>query len=263
MQQTPRVQLVGAGPGDPDLLTIRALRAIRCAGVIVHDRLVSPDVLAFAPRTARMVPVGKTAGRHPVPQDDINRMLVELAGRHAGVVRLKGGDPFVFGRGGEEAEALRAAGIEVEIIPGISAAQGAAASLGLPLTQRGLVTGLRYVTGHCRADLPLDLDWAGLADPETTLVVYMGAASIAEFAARLTAHGMPPDLPVAAVSAATTPDERHLVSRLDRIGADAAAAALPSPTLFVIGRVVALMPRAEICAAVRPFAADAREAAHA
>ena len=139
-------------------------------------------------------------------------------------MRLKGGDPLIFGRGGEEAEAVRAAGIPVEIVPGVTAAQAAAAATGVCLTRRGLATGLRYVTGHCRADAPLDLDWAGLADPATTLVVYMGAANMAEIAARLMAHGMPGDMPVLAVAAATLPRERRLVSRLDAIARDAAEA---------------------------------------
>ncbi len=263
MQQIARVQLVGAGPGDPDLLTVRALRAVQSAEVVVHDRLVSPDILALAPRAALMVPVGKKAGSHPVPQTRINQMLVELGRRHCRVVRLKGGDPFIFGRGGEEAEALRAAGIAVEIVPGITAAQGAAAAIGLPLTQRGVVTGLRYVTGHCRADQPLDLDWAGLANTDTTLVVYMGAANIAEFARQLIAHGMPADLPVLAISAATTARERHLSSSLARIAADAASAALPSPTLFVVGEVVSLLPDAQVACVIATGFENLREAANA
>ncbi len=246
MGQIPRVHLVGAGPGDPDLLTLRAARLISRAQILVHDRLVSPEVLALAPANARLIPVGKTAGSHPVPQERINAMLVELALTGARLVRLKGGDPFIFGRGGEEAEALRAAGIVAEIVPGITAAQGAAASLGLPLTQRGLVTGLRYVTGHCRGDRPLELDWPSLADVETTLVIYMGAATIAEIAARLIEHGMPAELPVLGVSSATTAHARHFTSTLATVAEDAAGAALASPALFVIGRVVALLPAAAV-----------------
>ncbi len=263
MSQNARVLLVGAGPGDPDLLTVRALRALQAADVVVHDRLVSPEILALIPSKTPLVPVGKAAGRHLVPQGRINEMLVDLAQERACVVRLKGGDPFVFGRGGEEAEALRAAGIDVEVVPGVTAAQGAAASLGMPLTHRGLATGLRYVTGHCRSDLPLDLDWAGLADDQTTLVVYMGAASIAEFAERLVDRGLAADLPVLAVSRATTPNERHLVSTLGRIAAETATAMLPTPTLFVIGWVVALLPQAEIVAHAVGRAGAVREAAHA
>src|SRR5690606_34464728 len=151
-----RVYLVGAGPGDPELLTVKAASLIRQADVIVHDRLVAPEILALAPKTVRRVPVGKEPKRHPVPQARINELLIDLAHRGLGVVRLKGGDPLIFGRGSEEAAALRAAGVAVEIVPGITAAQGAAAVTGVPLTHRGLATGVRYVTGHCRDDGPLD-----------------------------------------------------------------------------------------------------------
>ena len=227
---------------------------------MVHDRLVSPEVLALAPAAGAAHRRGQDARHHPVPQERINALLVELAMQGRTVVRLKGGDPLVFGRGGEEAEAVRAAGIPVEIVPGITAAQAAAAATVVPLTQRGLATGLRYVTGHCRADAPLELDWAGLADPATTLVVYMGAASMAEIASRLIAHGMPGDLPVLAVAAATTPDERRLVSRLDSIARDAAGAGLGAPVLFIIGRVVELYRPEWIAGALR---GEIRERLHA
>jgi uroporphyrin-III C-methyltransferase len=232
------VLLVGAGPGDPELLTVRAARALAAAEVVVHDRLVSAEVLAMAPAAARRIDVGKTPKNHPVPQERINALLIELAAKGLIVVRLKGGDPLIFGRGGEEAEALRAAGVPLEIVPGVTAAQAAAAATGVGLTRRGLATGVRYVTGHCRGDAPLELDWAGLADPATTLVVYMGAASIGEIAARLMAHGMPGDTPVLAVAAVTLSRERRLLSRLDAIARDAAEAGLAAPVLFIIGRVV-------------------------
>ena len=233
-----RVYLVGAGPGDPDLLTVKAVRLMERADVVVHDRLVSPELLAMVPSSVHRVDVGKAPRSHPVPQERINDILVDFARKGFTVVRLKGGDPSIFGRGSEEAAALIAAGVPVEFVPGITAAQGAAAAAGLPLTHRGLARGVRYVTGHCKRDLPLDLDWDGLADPETTLVVYMGAANIAEIAARLIEKGMPPALPVLAVASATTPRERHLVSRLDRIAAEAADAF--EPVLFVVGHVVSL-----------------------
>jgi len=240
MRKLGRVFLVGAGPGDPELLTLKAVRILGTGQVVVHDRLVSDEILALVPRPARLIPVGKAPNCHPVPQERINEILVELALDGLRVVRLKGGDPTIFGRGSEEAAALMAAGVPFEIIPGITAAQGAAAATGVPLTHRGLASGVRYVTGHCRADLPLDLDWAGLADPDTTLVVYMGAANIDEIATRLIEHGMPGALPVLAVASATTPNERRLVSSLDRIAADTGAARLSGPVLFVIGRVVSL-----------------------
>jgi uroporphyrin-III C-methyltransferase len=241
-----RVLLVGAGPGDPELLTVKAVRAIARAQVVVHDRLVSAEVLAMAPSAARRIDVGKTPKHHPVPQERINALLIELATKGLTVVRLKGGDPLIFGRGGEEAEAVRAAGIPVEIVPGVTAAQAAAASTGVGLTRRGLAHGVRYVTGHRCGDAPLDLDWAGLADPATTLVVYMGAASMGEIAARLMAHGLPGDTPVLAVAAATLPRERRLVSRLDAIARDAAEAGLAAPVLFIIGRVVGLYQPAPV-----------------
>lgn len=240
MKMSGRVFLVGAGPGDPELLTLKALRLLERAQVVVYDRLVSPEVLALVPRKTRKIPVGKAPKFHPVPQERINEILIELATAGLTVVRLKGGDPSIFGRGSEEAAALNAAGISVEVVPGITAAQGAAAASGVPLTCRGLVSGVRYVTGHCQADMPLDLDWAGLADPETTLVVYMGAANIAEIARRLIAQGMPASLPVLAVASATTPQEKRIVARLDRIGPMVSANQLDGPVLFVIGHVVSL-----------------------
>ncbi len=235
-----KVSLVGAGPGDPELLTLRALRRILDADILVHDRLVSDDIVGLARSGTRRIPVGKRAGFHPVPQDEINTMLVDLAMTGAHVVRLKGGDPFIFGRGSEEAAELRAAGLRVEIVPGITAAQGAAASSGVPLTHRGLATGVRYVTGHRKGGEPLEMDWQGLADPETTLVVYMGAANIAEIAQKLMDAGMPGDLPVLAVSKATTPREDRLITTLARVGGEARTQALACPVLFVIGRVVTL-----------------------
>lgn len=262
MKMRGRVFLVGAGPGDPELLTLKAVRCLELAQVVVHDRLVSPEVLALAPPTARLVPVGKAPTSHPVPQVRINEILVELALEGRTVVRLKGGDPFIFGRGSEEAEALRLADIPVEIIPGITAAQGAASVTGVPLTHRGLATGVRYVTGHCRSDRPLDLGWVGLADAQTTLVVYMGAANIAEISARLIAHGMAAAMPVLAIANATTPRERRLVSDLTRIAADIDEMRRSGPVLFVIGRVVTLY-RPSPAEVLTHFAAVQAPLAHA
>jgi uroporphyrin-III C-methyltransferase len=235
-----KVSLVGAGPGNPELLTVRALRLILDAKVIVYDRLVPAEIIDLARPGTRRISVGKRAGFHPVPQSEINQMLVDLAMSGQDVVRLKGGDPFIFGRGSEEAADLRAAGVRVEIVPGITAAQGTAASTGVPLTHRGLATGVRYVTGHRKADEPLELDWASLADPDTTLVVYMGAANIDEISRNLILHGLPADLPVMAVSQATTPTERRCLSDLSSIARDIEGRAFPSPVLFVIGHVAEL-----------------------
>lgn len=235
-----KVTLVGAGPGDPDLLTLRALKAMRDADVVVFDRLVSPEIMALVPTQTPRIDVGKLPGSHNLPQERINELLIRLALQGHDVTRLKGGDPFIFGRGSEEAEALREAGVSVRIIPGITAAQGAAASTGVPLTHRGLATGVRYVTGHRARDAALDLDWASLASAETTLVVYMGAANIAEIANQLMDHGLPGDMPVLAVANATTPRERRLVTVLGDVGAHLQRQAMEAPVLFIIGQVVSL-----------------------
>ena len=237
-----QVCLIGAGPGDPDLLTIKALRALQNADVVVHDRLVSPEIMALVPAGTRRIDVGKLPKFHKVPQEAINALLVDLAREGLAVARLKGGDPLIFGRGSEEAEALRAARVAVSYIPGITSAQGAASSTGVPLTHRGLATGVRYVTGHRAKDAALDLDWDSLACEDTTLVVYMGAANIAEIALQLMRHGMSGQLPVLAVSAATTPRETRILSTLGQIGTDVARMRPEAPVLFVIGRVAGLYP---------------------
>ena len=235
-----RVFLIGAGPGDPELLTLKAVRLIQEADVVVHDRLVSDEIMALIPAGVRRIDVGKMAGHHKLPQTEINALLVALARDGQRVARLKGGDPLIFGRGSEEAAVLRAAGIPVEYVPGITAAQGAAAPPGVPLTHRGLATGVRYVTGHRAKDARLDLDWASLASQDTTLVVYMGVANIAEIAFQLMRHGMAASMPVLAVASATTRREQRILSTLGSVAADMAAVAPEVPVLFVIGRVVAL-----------------------
>lgn len=236
-----KVWLVGAGPGDPDLLTVKALKLLGQAEVVVFDRLVSGAILGLVPKGTARIDVGKRPQSHPVPQDEINRMLIALARAGRRVVRLKGGDPFLFGRGGEEALALNSAGIAFEVVPGITSAQGCAAAIGMPLTHRGIAEGVRFLTGHCRAGEALDFDWDGLADPATTLVVYMGLANIAKIATALAMHGRSPGTPVLAVSRGTLPDERRLLSTLGTITRDVEVAELASPTLFVIGEVVSLV----------------------
>lgn len=237
-----RVHLIGAGPGDPDLLTVKALRLIGSADVVVHDRLVSPEIMALVPAGTRRVDVGKLPKFHKVPQEAINALLVDLAHEGLTVARLKGGDPMIFGRGSEEAEACRQAGIAVDYVPGITSAQGAAASTGVPLTHRGLATGVRYVTGHRAKDASLDLDWASLASEDTTLVVYMGVSNIAEIALQLMRYGMSPSLPVLAVGSATTPRETRMLSTLGAIGTEVAKTPPEVPVLFVIGRVAGMYP---------------------
>ena len=235
-----KVFLIGAGPGDPELMTMRAHRMLRDSDVVVYDRLVSPEILAMCPERARLIPVGKAPKCHTVPQERINEILLEEARAGHTVARLKGGDPMIFGRGSEEAAYLMAHGIAVDYAPGITAAQGASCSTGVPLTHRGLATSVQYVTGHRQADKVLDLDWKRLADPDTTLVIYMGVASIGQIAMGLMTENLPGSTPVLAVGRATTPEERRLVSRLDRIAADAREAELAAPTLFIIGKVVSL-----------------------
>ena len=235
-----RVFLVGAGPGDVELLTLKAFRLIQGCDALVYDRLVSDDILNLAPATAERFDVGKRPYCHPVPQDEINALLVSLARRGRSVVRLKGGDPLMFGRGGEEALVLQAAGVACEVVPGITAAQGAAAATRVPLTHRGLASSVRYLTGHCRAEAALEFDWEGLADPDTTLVVYMGLANIAKIARKLTAHGRSANTPVLAISNATRAEERRFVTSLGGLPCAARAAGLESPVVFIIGDVVAV-----------------------
>jgi len=239
---TGKVFLIGAGPGDPDLMTVKAVNRLQSADVVVFDRLVSPEILKLAPVGARMIDVGKMPRHHKVPQEEINALLVSLARQGLRVARLKGGDPLIFGRGSEEAARLARAGIAYEYVPGITSAQGAAASIGFPLTHRGLASSVRYVTGHRAGDARLDLDWTSLACEDTTLVVYMGAMNIAEIAFNLIRHGMRPSLPVMAVSSATTPNEQTIVSTLGAIATELATENLDAPILFVIGRVVSLCP---------------------
>jgi uroporphyrin-III C-methyltransferase len=235
-----KVLLVGAGPGDPDLLTLKAARAIAAADVVVYDRLVAEAILKLIPDGAARINVGKWSGHHPVPQAEINQLLVRLAKTGRTVVRLKGGDPFIFGRGCEEAAELARAGIPFDVVPGITAAQGCAAAARVPLTHRGLATGVRYVTGHCRADAPLNLDWKGLADPSTTLVIYMGMAAIDQIARELIWHGLSADTPALAVCQGTTPQEQRVCAPLAQLPVAARNAQFAGPVLFIIGQVAAL-----------------------
>jgi len=231
------VFLVGAGPGDPDLLTLRAARLIGQARIIVHDGLVDPAILAMARRDARLVSVAKRRSRHTMPQEAINALLVAeaLAGRD--VVRLKGGDPFIFGRGGEEAEACRAAGVPVEVVPGISAALGAAAAAQIPLTHRNAASVVSFVAGQCKG--LTDQDWAGLAGKGRTLVIYMGVATAEAIAEKLIADGLAPDVPVAVIENATRSAMRVLRGPLAGLPALVAKEQVKSPALIVIGDVAA------------------------
>jgi len=233
------VAIVGAGPGDADLLTLRAHRLLQAADVVVHDRLVGPRVLDLARRDARRIDVGKRSGAHPWPQSAINDLLVELARGGARVVRLKGGDPFVFGRGGEELDHLARHGIRAVIVPGITAAMGCVARAGFPLTQRDVATTVTFVSGRAKAG-GLDLDWPALAKRRQTLVVYMGVATAAELSAGLIGHGRDPATPVAVIENGTRPDERVCHGRLAELPGLIAANAVTPPALIVIGEVVRL-----------------------
>ena len=233
------VHLVGAGPGDPDLLTLKAHRLLQRADVVVYDRLVSSEVLALARRDAERIYVGKRRAHHCMAQSEINERLVALARAGKSVVRLKGGDPFVFGRGGEEIEALIAAGVAVEVVPGITAALGCAASAGIPLTHRDHAQACVFVTGHTR-DGELTLDWPMLARPRQTVVIYMGAESLSLIARQLLQHGLEPGTPVALIENGTTDRERRVVGSLATIERQAMRAQLSGPTLFMIGEVVGL-----------------------
>ncbi len=241
-----KVTLVGAGPGDPELLTVKAARLIANAQVVMHDALVGGGVLALIPRHAHRIDVGKRSGQHKMSQAGIIELLIRLARGGHPVLRLKGGDPYVFGRGGEEAQALAAAGIPFEVVPGVSAAQGAAACAGIPLTHRDHAAGLVCVTGHLRDGAngahTLDLDWPHLARPGQTVVVYMGLAALPLICERLMAHGLAPDTPAALVEHATLPDQRCLAATLETLPALAQVQAVKAPALLVVGTVVKLQP---------------------
>lgn len=230
------VYLVGAGPGDPDLLTVKAARLIAAADVIVHDGLIGEAIFDLARADARRISVAKRRSHHSVPQAEINAILVREAKAGRCVVRLKGGDPFIFGRGGEEAEACRAAGVNVEIIPGISAALGGAAQFALPLTHRDASSAVTFVAGQCKG--LSDQNWAGLAGKGRTHVIYMGIATAAEISEKLIADGLSPDMPVAVLERAAQPNARALRTLLTDLGDMIAREAVESPAIIVVGDVV-------------------------
>ncbi len=234
-----RVALVGAGPGDPELLTLRAARAISEADVLVFDHLVSADVLSLARAEVERIYVGKESGRHTLPQEEINQLLVRLAQTGRRVVRLKGGDPFVFGRGGEEVEELAAAGIPFEVVPGVTAACGVAAYAGIPLTHRDHAQSVVFATGHAKPG-GSDADWSALARPRQTAVIYMGVGALPDLCARFIHHGRAPDTPAALVENGTTAAQRTVRGTLASLPDIAAAAQVKPPALLIVGEVVVL-----------------------
>ena len=233
-----RVILVGAGPGDPGLLTVRAVEALGQADVVVHDGLIDPRVLDLAPAAAQRISVAKQRARHTLPQEAINALIVAHVRTGAIVVRLKGGDPFIFGRGGEEVEAVRAAGLPVEVIPGVSAALGCAAEAMLPLTHRDHSSAVSFVAGQCKG--LAEQDWSGLAGQGRTLVIYMGVATAADVADKLMADGVAPDMPVAVLERGTLPRSRAIRTLLADLGPMVAREDVASPAIIVVGEVVTL-----------------------
>jgi uroporphyrin-III C-methyltransferase len=233
-----RVILVGAGPGDPGLLTLKAVEALRMADIVVHDGLIDPRVLDHAPAHAQRISVAKRRARHTLPQEAINALIIAHVRAGSIVVRLKGGDPFVFGRGGEEVEAVRAAGLPVEVIPGVSAALGAAAEAMLPLTHRDWSSAVSFVAGQCKG--LSEQDWAGLAGKGRTLVIYMGLANAGAIADKLMADGVDPGLPVAVIERATLSGHRAVRTLLADLGDMVKREQVESPAIIVAGDVVLL-----------------------
>ena len=234
-----KVYLVGAGPGDPELLTLRAARLLAQAQAVVYDNLVGPEVLALIHPGAQRIYVGKERSRHTMAQEDINALLVRLAGEGLSVVRLKGGDPFIFGRGGEELQVLAAHGVPFEVVPGITAACGAASYAGIPLTHRDHAQSCLFVTGHLKEGAG-EMDWAALARPNQTLAIYMGLSMLPSICERLVESGVSPGMPAAAIEQGTLPGQRVIAATLSTLAAEVAAAGLRSPCLTVVGEVVRL-----------------------
>lgn len=233
------VYLVGAGPGDPELLTLKALRLMQQADVVIYDRLVSTPILELCRRDAEKVYVGKARSNHSVPQEGINALLVKYAQAGKRVCRLKGGDPFIFGRGGEEIQELFAAGIPFQVVPGITAASGCSAYAGIPLTHRDYAQSVRFLTGHLKEGSP-ELPWSELVYENQTLVLYMGLVGLEHICQQLIAHGQRPDMPVALVSKGTTPEQKVVVGTLSNIASKIAEYQIHAPTLTIIGEVVSL-----------------------
>lgn len=238
-QQHGEVYLVGGGPGDPDLLTFRALRLMQQCDVCVYDKLVSREVLDLVRRDAELIYVGKSRDQHTLPQEEINQLLARLALAGKRVLRLKGGDPFIFGRGGEEIETLMQQGVPFQVVPGITAANGVSSYAGIPLTHRDYAQACLFITGHLKNGV-LDLDWAAMARPQQTVVIYMGLVGLEQICQQLMAHGVAPDMPAAVIQQGTTQNQRVVSANLSNLASQVAAAKMKAPCLTIIGQVVQL-----------------------
>ena len=234
------VSLVGAGPGDADLMTVKAVRLLQQADVVVYDRLVSDEILSLIPTGVSRVSVGKEVGKHCVPQEQINETIVNLAksGRH--VVRLKGGDPYLFGRGGEEVMALNKHQIAFEVVPGITAASGCSSYSGIPLTHRGMSRRVQFITGHFNDNEPLDLNWQSIADPDSTLVIYMGLSNLPLAVHSLIDAGLPAATPAAAIQNGTTKEQQRVITTLGQLNDSIHQRRMKAPVMIIIGEVVSL-----------------------
>ncbi|RKZ67639.1 MAG: uroporphyrinogen-III C-methyltransferase [Gammaproteobacteria bacterium] len=234
------VSLVGAGPGDAELMTVKAVRLLHQADVVVYDRLVSADILSLIPAGVSRISVGKEVGKHCVPQDEINEIIVNLANAGRKVVRLKGGDPYMFGRGGEEIQALNKHQIAFEVVPGITAASGCSAYSGIPLTHRGMSRRVQFITGHFNDNEPLDLNWQSIADPDSTLVIYMGISNLPLAVHSLIDAGLPASTPAAAIQNGTTQSQQRLITTLGQINDAIHQKHMKAPVIIIIGEVVTL-----------------------
>lgn len=241
MLSKPFVYIVGAGPGDPELMTVKAQRLIQeVAEVVVYDRLIPDAIIDSIPPNVTKIYAGKSCRKHFMTQEEINQCLVESAKTGATVVRLKGGDPFIFGRGREEVDALIEAGIDFEVVPGVNSADGCAAYNNIPLTHRGIATGVRFITGHKQKGQELELDWQGLADPYTTLVIFMGLANLERIQNNLIKHGLATDTPAATIQQGTTKEQKTDYTTLGQLVNAVERYEIKPPTIIIIGQVVTL-----------------------